>query len=271
MDSDLLQILHEFKPTSPISSFDACGNYLVTCSPYSQLLMIYDLREMKLVSATQLYLPKHIKFLSRFTTKCCIVSRNGQFAIVDLTSPNNIKYIFVSSHQFLSNVISFSQINNISLNSYGAEISAFDVSATDQAFAFGDNHNSFYVHGTCDKFHINTNPKQAEYADAIMSSPYVPLMTDYYTPVSEISQFPYYAFPKLSDFRNLLSHMPAKQCIRTYRPTPQIGQEILRSMRVVGNIGYVVNPSGMIPSFQNNGATSRRSIISCFIERLLIN
>jgi len=152
-----------------------------------------------------------------------------------------------------------SQINNITLHSYGAEISAFDVSATDQAFAFGDNHNFVYIHGTCDKFHINTNPKSAEYADAIMPNPYYSLMNDYYTPVSEISQFPYYAFSKLSDFRSLISHMPAKQCIRTYRPTPLIAPEILRSMRMVGNIGYVVNPAGIMPSFANNGTASRRS------------
>lgn len=241
-DADMLNLLHEFKPTSPISSFDVCGNYLVTCSAYSQLLMIYDIREMKLVSATQTYLPMHLKFLSRFTTKCCIVSRNGQFSIVDLTSPSNVN-----------------QINNIALHSYGAEISAFDVSATDQAFAFGDNHNFVYVHGTCDKFHINTNPKQAEYADVIMPPPYYSLTSDCYTPVSEISQFPYYAFSKLADFRNLVSHMPSKQCIRTYRPTPPIGPDILRSMKVVGNIGYVVNPSGMMPSLNTNANNSRRN------------
>ena len=107
MDSDLLNVLHDFKPTSPISSFDACGNYLVTCSPYSQLLMIYDLREMKLVSATQLYLPIQIKFLSRFTTKCCIVSRNGQFAIVDLTCPNNIKYGSLTKFVFYFSIVVF--------------------------------------------------------------------------------------------------------------------------------------------------------------------
>lgn len=140
------------------------------------------------------------------------------------------------------------------------------MSATDQAFAFGDNHNFVYVHGICDKFHINTTPKQAEYADTPLfpSGPYYPLVVAtggdgsnntgggtaaaYYgnhTPVSEMGgpggAFPYYAFPKLADFRSLLSHMPAKACQRTYRPTPPIAPEILRSMRVVGNIGYVVN------------------------------
>ena len=143
------------------------------------------------------------------------------------------------------------------------------MSATDQAFAFGDNHNFIYVHGTCDKFHINTNPKQAEYADVIMPSPYVSLVNDYYTPVSEIAQFPYYAFPKLSDFRNLVSHMPAKQCFRTYRPTPVISSELLRKMRMVGNIGYVVNTS-VLP-FTNNGTTSRRSIHLLLYNLIYLN
>ena len=93
-----------------------------------------------------------------------------------------------------------------------------------------------------------------------MPPPYYSLTSDCYTPVSEISQFPYYAFSKLADFRNLVSHMPSKQCIRTYRPTPPIGPDILRSMKVVGNIGYVVNPSGMIPSLNTNANNSRRSM-----------
>lgn len=94
-DNDQLKVQHQFNPTSPISSFDVSGNYLITCSAYSQVLMIYDIRQIKLVSATQIFMPAQLKFLSRFTTKCCIVSRNGQFAIVDVTCPNNLKYVIV--------------------------------------------------------------------------------------------------------------------------------------------------------------------------------
>ena len=157
-----------------------------------------------------------------------------------------------------------SQFNSINLHSYGAEITSFDVSATDQAFAFGDNHNGLYIHGTCEKFIINTNPIQPEFADVILSNNYFPLISDVYAPASEISPFSYYAFPKISDFQRLASFMPANQCIRTYRQVPPIGPDILRAMRVVGNIGYVVNPSGIAPNFannyaHNNGGGSRRS------------
>ncbi len=85
---DQLKVQHEIPATAPFTSLDVCGNYLVTCSDLNQLLVIYDLRQMKQTSVTQLYLPKHIKFLSRFTTKCCYVTRTGQFALVDVINPN---------------------------------------------------------------------------------------------------------------------------------------------------------------------------------------
>lgn len=71
-------------------------------------MMIYDLRQTKLASVTQVYQPSHIKFLSRFTTKCCIVSRNGRFSIVDLANPSTIKYVLFFFNQ---SKISFLIIN----------------------------------------------------------------------------------------------------------------------------------------------------------------
>ncbi|KPM02511.1 ubiquitin specific protease-like protein 1 [Sarcoptes scabiei] len=137
--------------------------------------------------------------------------------------------------------------------SYSAQITAFDISATDQAFAFGDDHNFVHIHGTCEKFDINTNRKQPEFADPFILNHYYPLMSDNYTPASEISPFVYYTMPPSSfDQRQLASYMPPNQCMRIYRPVPPIGPEILRSMRVVGNIGYVANSPGKIPVIGNN-------------------
>ncbi|KAH9423737.1 poly(A)-specific ribonuclease [Dermatophagoides pteronyssinus] len=238
-DSDQLRIQHQFKSAAPISAIDACGNYLVTISPYSQLMMIYDLRQTKLASVTQVYQPAHIKFLSRFTTKCCIVSRNGRFSIVDLANPSTIN-----------------PINDVQMPSYDSQVTAFDISATDQAFAFGDNQNCVYIHGTCEKFDINTNRRQPEFADPIMPTPYYSLMTDHYTPISEISPFPYFVLPTMVDYNHLVSYMPTQQCLRVYRPVPPIGPDILRTMRVVGNIGYVVNSPGKIPTAVGNSSYS---------------
>lgn len=155
-----------------------------------------------------------------------------------------------------------SPFNSINIHSYGAEITAFDVSATDQAFAFGDSHNGVYVHGTCEKFHINTNPQQPECADALLNNSYYPLVADMYPPISEISPFPYFAFTSATELRRLASYMPPSQCIKTYRHIPPIAPDILNSMRIVGNIGYVVNPSGqfsLVNNYAHNGSASRRS------------
>lgn len=93
-DTSQLKVQHQFSPSTPVSAIDVCGNYLVAVSPYSSLFMIYDLRQIKLATVIQAYHQlSHVKFLSRFTTKCCIVSRTGTFSIVDLTNPS-IKYIF---------------------------------------------------------------------------------------------------------------------------------------------------------------------------------
>lgn len=144
-------------------------------------------------------------------------------------------------------------INKVQMASYSAQITAFDISATDQAFAFGDDHNFVHIHGTCEKFDINTNRKQPEFADPFILNHYYPLMSDNYTPASEISPFVYYTMPPSSfDQRQLASYMPPNQCMRIYRPVPPIGPEILRSMRVVGNIGYVANSPGKIPVIGNN-------------------
>lgn len=153
---------------------------------------------------------------------------------------------------------------------FNAQITAFDISATDQAFAFGDNHNFIYIHGTCDKFNINTNPIHPEFADSILPNPYYSLMNDIYTPLSEISPFPYYALPTMDAYRQLASYMPPSQCLQMYRPVPPIAPEILRSMRVVGNIGYLINSPGKILPVGNNYSANGNGSIRSKMPFLLL-
>ena len=117
----------------------------------------------------------------------------------------------------------------------GASITSFDVSSTGQALAFGDNHNFIYLLGTCNEVDFNMNSKPTEFADPIEPLRPVPI-TDMFTPLSDICPFPYFAVTE-----KLLSDMSPELCRISYRPTPSIDPEILRSMRMVGSIGYAPN------------------------------
>jgi len=225
-----LKVEREFQSHSILSSFDVCGNYLITCG-YSerhgnymadQFLMVYDIRMMKAIAPISIpnFSPYLLKFLPKFAAKCCVVSQTGQFQMIDVTElmPTSLRYI-----------------HNVELPPSGASITAFDVSATGQAFAFGDDHNFIYLYGACNEVDVNMNSKPTEFADPIEPIRSVPI-TDEYTPISEISQFPYYAIAE-----KLLSDMLPDMCIKTYRPTPAIDPEIIRTMRMVGDIGYAPN------------------------------
>jgi hypothetical protein len=80
------------------------------------------------------------------------------------------------------------------------------------------------------------NSKPTEFADPIEPIRSFPI-TDEFTPISEISQFPYCAITE-----KLLSDMSPEMCAKTYRPIPAIDPEILQTMRMVGSIGYAPNP-----------------------------
>lgn len=150
-------------------------------------------------------------------------------------------------------------------------MTAFDIAATDQAFAIGTNQNVVNLYATHDKYNINPSSKQPEFADANMAYQYYSLVNDCYTPVSEISPFPYYEFNQVASHRELLSFMPPHTTNRTYRPVPPVSAEVLSSMRLVGNIGYVANTPGIIQnptSLPANGTISRRNFFFLFCLRL---
>ena len=161
--------------------------------------------------------PFLLKFLPKFATKCCVVSQTGQFQVFDVTD-----YTQRSMH-------------SVELPPSGASITTFDVSSTGQAFAFGDDHNFIHLLGACNEVDFNINSKPTEFADPIEPIRSVPI-TDSWTPMSEISPFPYFS---ITD--NLLSDMSPEMCHKSYRPVPPIDPQILSTMRMVGDIGYTPN------------------------------
>ncbi|XP_054155443.1 PAN2-PAN3 deadenylation complex catalytic subunit PAN2-like [Oppia nitens] len=226
-DTVSLKIQQEFQSHSMLSSIDVCGNYLITCG-FSErhgnyiadhFLMLYDLRQMKAVAPIPMpnFSPYLIKFLPKFAAKCCVVSQTGQFNVFDVGDYSQ-RYI-----------------HSIQLPPTGASITSLDVSSTGQALAFGDDHNFIYLYGACGEVDFNMNSKQTEFADPIEPVRPVPI-TDLCTPVSEISPFPYWA---VND--KLLSDLPPDMCRKTYRPVPAIDPDILRTIRMVGSIGYAPN------------------------------
>lgn len=120
----------------------------------------------------------------------------------------------------------------------------------------GTNQNVVNLYATHDKFNINPVCKQPEFADSIMPSLYYSMANDFFTPASEMAPYPFYV-----QQTELLSYMPPAQTRRTYRPVPPISAEVLSSMRLVGDIGYIANTPGLIQMATNlsaNGNISRR-------------
>jgi hypothetical protein len=89
--------------------------------------MVFDIRMMKAIAPISMpnFSPYLLKFLPKFAAKCCVVSQTGGFQMIDVTEsiPTSLRFI-----------------HNVELPP-NASITAFDVSSTGQAFAFGDDHN----------------------------------------------------------------------------------------------------------------------------------
>lgn len=230
---------------------------MVTCSAISNLVGLYDMRTMKLITATQTNMPTHIKFMSRYTNTCCIVSPNGQFTVLNIFLPKSSVFGCVNMQ-------------------YGSSITAVDVSMSNQALAFGDNGNVVSVHATCDRFSTNSFSNLPEFADPITQMPYYSLINDNFVPLSQMAPLDYNYHTRNSNWTSFLSHMPASDYTRSYRPVPHIRPEILDSMRVFGNVGYVNANSNMVTGgnlgggFRHvgNGSNSKLPIIASI---LLIN
>ncbi|XP_034945248.1 PAN2-PAN3 deadenylation complex catalytic subunit PAN2 isoform X2 [Chelonus insularis] len=229
-----LSIEHTLETHSgSLSDFDVQGNYLVTCGfsnsrqglSADRFLMVYDLRQMRaLTPVTTLVYPFLLKFLPSYSSRLAVVSPLGQMQLLD-----TIYADVQPSHTCLYQVATG-----------GAMALSFDVSPTSKCLAFGDAAGSIHLLATNNpNFQFNTYSRPTEFADPVETLDTI-AYDDYITSLSSV--------PMIYNGDSLASDWPEQFLTKTYRRTPAIDPEILRTMKMQGTIGYAPNPQ----SFRRN-------------------
>lgn len=155
-----LKSLHTFNSHSgQLSDFDVRGNYLVTCGCslrngilfIDRFLMVYDLRMLKSIAPLRMeFDPYLLRFVPIYTSKFAVVSPTGQFKLLDTTGPA-VPPPFVHSLELPP----------------GASVTAFDVSNSSQALAFGDSLGFAYLFGASADVCFNVDSRDTEFADEV--------------------------------------------------------------------------------------------------------
>lgn len=222
-DPRTLHVEHTFEAhPGSLSDFDVHGNLLVTCGFSNRLgnlavdrfLKVYDLRVNRAVSPIPVMLdPLLLRFVPAFTSRLAIVSQTGQLQFVETGTS--------------------SESSTYQVNTAGAVCMTFDVSNSCQALAFGDAGGCLHLFATSSQSSFNSFSQPTEFADAVETIPSIAVNDDI-TPMSTVPM-PYCTGKLLSDW-------PTELCKVTYRRTPPVDPEILRSLKVVHPIGYAPNP-----------------------------
>ncbi|XP_051153059.1 PAN2-PAN3 deadenylation complex catalytic subunit PAN2 isoform X2 [Leptopilina boulardi] len=247
-DPNTLSIEHTLDTHSgSLSDFDVQGNYLVTCGFSNSLqgmsvdrfLMAYDLRQMRALSPVQtMVFPFLLKFLPSYSSRIAVVSPLGQMQLLD-TIYANVQPSVTCLYQVATG---------------GAMILSFDVSPTSQCLSFGDSVGSIHLMSTNNpEPQFNTFSRPTEFADPVETlQPFS--FDDNETPLSSI--------PMMYTGQTLFSDWPEEFIKQVYRKSPQIDQEILKTMKMQGPIGYAPNPQ----SFRRNqipyNLEKRRGIVT---------
>ncbi|TRY64214.1 hypothetical protein TCAL_00495 [Tigriopus californicus] len=212
-----------------LTDFDVYGNHLVTCGQSirqgmaqpDRFLMMYDLRILRAINPLQvMILPYQLRFLPTLSSQVAVLSSMGQVQLVDtaeLATPNiNIFQVAVPIE--------------------GCNTISMDISPSRQCMAFGDTTNSIHLYSSLAEPVLNPYARETEFADTPAN----------HTPISIEDEMAIYSSiprPNLPPGQTtyLSDYWPDRFCKAGYRPTPVIDPEILRTMKVVGSIGYARN------------------------------
>ena len=215
-----------------LSDIDVHGHHLVTCGSHAasrapdRFLMVYDLRILRAISPLQvMVVPSQLRFLPSMSSRIVVLSSLGQVQLVDTAA--------LATPQ-----MSMFQIHSAALE--GCNIMSLDISPSNQCLAFGDNSNSINLYASVADPVLNPYARDSEFADPIEQLP--PM--DINDPLAIYASVPR---PNLPPGQSSYSSdlWPERFMRPGYRPTPDVDAEILKSMKVVGNIGYSRNINNM--------------------------
>ena len=180
-------------------------------------LMIYDLRILRAISTIPVMLdPYLLKFIPSLSSRLAVVSPLGQLQIVETAQLNQ------------------STLSLHSVETGGSMCTAMDISANSQAMAFGDGGGCLHLLTLANQeCTFNNYSRETEFADPIEALPAIPF-TDRLTPLATV--------PMPITSETLLSEWPAQWCAKLYRKPMKVDPVVLKTMRMVGTIGYAPNP-----------------------------
>ena len=178
--------------------------------------MVYDLRMIKAISPIQLMLvPYQLRFLQSMSSRIVVMSSLGQVQLVETAA--------LSTPQ-------------MSMFQLGCNIMSLDISPSNQCMAFGDTSNSIHLYSSVAEPMLNPYARDSEFADPIEHLPPMDIS-------DELGIYASVARPHLPPGQNsyLSDYWPERFMRPAYRPTPEVDAEILKTMKVVGTIGYARN------------------------------
>ncbi|XP_076473089.1 PAN2-PAN3 deadenylation complex catalytic subunit PAN2-like isoform X2 [Babylonia areolata] len=221
---------HVLEPGGVLADFDVQRNLIVTCGVtkranshmYSRtsadrLLMVYDMRVMRAMAPIQVNIdPMFLRFVPSLSHHLVVVSQMGRFQLTEtatMTTPSMMIF---------------------PIEARGA-ISSFDLSKSCQAMAFGDasgcvhlfsNNQNVVFSGldvpTVFADHVDPLPHEMHLADDLCSLATLPM------------EYP--------ENDTLFSDWPVSLMRKVYRKPKPLDPEIVRSAKVVHNVGYASNP-----------------------------
>eukprot|EP00095_Tigriopus_kingsejongensis_P002899 maker-scaffold336_size202805-snap-gene-0.16 protein:Tk02899 transcript:maker-scaffold336_size202805-snap-gene-0.16-mRNA-1 annotation:"pab-dependent poly -specific ribonuclease subunit pan2" len=216
-----------------LTDFDVYGNHLITCGQSvrqgmaqpDRFLMMYDLRILRAISPLQVMIPPYqLRFLPGMCSQVAILSSMGQVQLVDtadVTTPSL-------------------NVFQVAMPLEGCSTISMDISPSNQCLAFGDTTNSIHLYSSVEEPILNPYARDTEFADNPTNHPSMSIEDE----LAIYSSIPRPYLPT-NETTYLSDYWPDRFNKPGYRPTPPIDPEILRSMKVVGSIGYARNLTNM--------------------------
>ncbi|KAL8618043.1 hypothetical protein ACOMHN_021763 [Nucella lapillus] len=231
-DPSTMRKEHVLEPGGVLSDFDVQRNLIVTCGMskrannhlYSRnsmaadrLLMVYDMRVMRAMAPIQVNIdPVFLRFVPSLAHHLVIVSQMGQFQLTEtatMTTPSMMIF---------------------PIEARGA-ISSFSLSETCQAMAFGDSAGWVHLFSNNQNVVFSGLDIPTTFADHVDPPPHEMHLMDELCSLATVPM----VYPE-SD--TLLSDWPASMMRRVYRKPKTLDPEVVRSAKMVHNVGFAANP-----------------------------